>query len=418
MSSDKITDVGKPVTGKPKFLVPRSAWRGKQTYHVCSCTAAVIGVDKAKRPACPCCGRVDIEDVFTAMDRRVRTVPAFLESVRVKEGPYGRYRNSVDDPRPYRVVSSDHAISLGHQFVWSGYDPIWSREQLKAWIDTILLDLNPESGLIEDPFEIAEHGRTEEVLFGQYCTSRALVSGFRRSGFPERYRLAERVVEQRDILQTRQMALDFLEDRRQPAEHLNGSTWEKAPYSKGAQVVWALRMHRQHLKDKGSADDGIAEFVHEWLDAHQNPESGYWGGQQASLNNAACGVFKLLVAYNDLGWRIPRPERIIDTTLALADADGGFGRDNGGVPSFGCTQFDPLMLLKHSMDQLPGYREEEIYATVARSYLNFARHWSDEDHFFRSPGSSRATLISMHGMGTVMYMAEILLGVEILRSDR
>jgi len=411
------------ITGAPKFLVSRNAWRGGRTYHVCPACgtdAGVIGIDKSKRPDCPRCRRANIDDIFTAIDRRLRTVPAFLESVRVHDGPYGRYRNTVDDARPYRVLSSDHAMSLGHQFVWSGYDPIWTREQLSNWIDTILLDLNLESGLIEDPFEIADKGRSEQVLFEQYGASRALASDFRRCGFPDRYRLPERVVEQRDILQTRQMALDFIEDRRQPATHLSGCTWEATPYSKGAQVVWALRMHRQHLKDQGLPDDGIAEFVHDWLVAHQNPESGYWGGQRASLNNAACGVFKLLVAYNDFGWPIPRPERIIDTTLALADAGGGFGLEGGDVgnPSFGCTQFDPLMLLKHSMDAVPGYREDEIYGTVARSYLNFARHWSDEDHFFRAPGSPRATLISMHGMGTVMYMAEILLGVEILRTDR
>jgi len=177
-------------------------------------------------------------------------------------------------------------------------------------------------------------------------------------------------------------------------------------------------MHRQCLQKDGRSDDGVAELVHQWLNDHQNPQTGYWGGEETCLNNAACGAFKIVVAYLEHKWPLPRPEKIIDTTLALADTEGGFVQDGNGIPSFGCGQFDPLMLLKNALDEKPGYREEEVYHTVARSYLNFTRFWSDEEHFFFYPEQKDATLESMLGMGTVMYMAEILLGVKILRTDR
>jgi hypothetical protein len=59
-----------------------------------------------------------------------------------------------------------------------------------------------------------------------------------------------------------------------------------------------------------------------------------------------------------------------------------------------------------------------VYYATARSYLNVIRYWSDEEHFFIHPTQNYCSLVSMMGMGTIMYMAEILLGVEILRPDR
>ena len=80
------------ITGKPKFLVPRSAWRGMRTYHVCpSCggDAEVIGIDKSSPPNCPRCRRPDIDDIFAAIDRRLREVEligASAEAMREKSG--------------------------------------------------------------------------------------------------------------------------------------------------------------------------------------------------------------------------------------------------------------------------------------------------------------------------------------------
>jgi hypothetical protein len=407
------------LSGKPKFLVARDQWRGDMTYHVCPCTKDdVIEIPKSAPSDCPKCGQKNIDDIFTAMDRKLRTSPMFLESIRAQEGPYGRYRMSRYDSRPYRLICSDYAMSFGHQVVWTGYDPIWTRDQLREWQATILLDVNPETGLVEDPFDIAENGRTDEVMYRQFMLSRYMVNAFRRNGFPDLYRVPDRQMQTMDMLRDKETALAFLEDRKYAADYQKTSTWRNDPYSRGSQVVRTLQVHRQCLKDAGLSEDGITEFVHRWLDDHQDPRTGYWGGEEACVNNGACGAFKILVAYRENNWPIPRPEKIIDTTLALADKNGGFGLDGGGVPSFGCSQFDPLMLLKNALDEKPEYRRQEVYHTTARSYLNVLRYWSDEEHFFLHPAQNYATLVSMMGMGTVMYMAEILLGVEILRPDR
>jgi hypothetical protein len=407
------------LSGTPKFLVSRERWRGSKTYHVCSCTPDdVIGILKSDPVVCPFCGREDLEDIFTAMDRRLRFIPVFLESLRVKDGPYGRYRESRFDPLPYRMICSDQAMSMGHQVVWSGYDPIWTREQLEAWQKTILMDLNPETGLIEDPFDLAEHGRTDAALYRQYMLSRYFVEEFRRNGFPGYFKIPDRVLEVRDPFTDAGAAMAFLEDRTVGANPIHACTWRKDPYSKGSQVVRGLQAHAMRTESAGQPDDGVAELVHRWLDQHQNPDTGYWGGEEASLNNGSCGAFKIVVAYLEHDWSLPRPEKMIDTTLALADKAGGFGCDDRGLPSFGCHQFDPLMLLKNALDQRPEYRLEGVMEATARSYLNFARHWSDEEHFFVHPSRTYPTLTDMHAFATVMYMAEILLGVEILRKDR
>ena len=398
-------------TNGSKFIVPRETWRGSRTFHYCQHCKDVVGVKKQDQPLCPVCATADLPDIFSIIDGKLLTMTQFVENVRVKEGPYGRYRGYQDDPRPYRMVAADQALSLNHQMRWCGYTPPWSPEQLESWIDTILLDVNPDSGLIEDVFEIAEKGRTEEVLFSMYNLSRGLEIVFRRAGFPGKYRLPEDKREEVDVLSDEDTAIAFLNDRKNPAEFLNKFTWATSPYSKGAQVVWALRNHEAVLQANGRADDGITEMVHEWLDRKQNPATGYWGGEAASMNDAACGAFKLFVAYRERGWPINNLERIVDTTLSIATAQGDFGDDG-----FGCTVFDPLLLLKVALRECPHYRTEDVYAATARCFLNFLNHWSDREHFFtpQPMPDGRAELVGINGLATPMYMAEILLGAKIL----
>lgn len=395
---------------RSKFVVLREKWRGRRTFHYCQGCDRVVGVLREEWPVCPVCETSDLDDIFTIIDRKLPTIWKFVEAMRVKEGPYGRYQGYASDPRPYRIVASDQAMSFNHLMRHAGYTPPWTKKQLEEWIDTILLDLNPETGLIEDPFEIEEKGRTEEVLFNQYCVSRGLASVFARAGFPHKYHLPKQAMEERDCLADEQHALAFLNDQENPADFLDAYTWETSPYSKGSQVTWAIRRHEAVLREKGLPDDGVVEFVHQWLDQKQNPQTGYWGGEKASANNQMCGAFKLLVAYQDHDWMINHLDRMVDTTISISTPEGDFG-DNG----FGCTVFDALLVFKIAQQKMPDYRAEDIYETTARTFLNFIKHWSDEEHFFTSepmPGA-RAEMVAMHGLATPMYMAEILLGVEM-----
>ena len=393
-----------------KFIVPKEHWRGRRTFHYCPNCGNVVGVPKEDPPACPVCKASDPDDIFAVVDRKLQTLWQFVEAMRVKEGPYGRYRGFAGDPRPYRIVASDQALSLNHIMHYAGYSPPWTKEQLEAWIDTILLDLNPETGLIEDPFEIEEKGRTDEVLFNQYCVSRGLAGVFAKAGFPNKYRLPEQAMQERDCLADKQHALAFLNDEENPADFLNAYTWETSPYSKGAQVTWAIRNHEALLRREGLPDDGVAEFVHQWLDRKQNPRTGYWGGENASMNDQMCGVFKILMAYQDHNWRINHLKRMVDTTISIGTPEGDFG-DHG----FGCTVFDALLVFRIAQQKMPDYRAEDIYETTARTFLNFIGHWSDEEHFFtpRPMPGARAEMVAMHGLATPMYMAEILLGVKM-----
>lgn len=393
-----------------KFIVPRQQWRGCRTFHYCRKCEHVIGAPKNELPICPVCKASDPDDIFSIIDRKLPTLWRFVEEMRVKAGPYGRYKGYAGDPRPYRIVAADQAISLNHIMHNAGYTPPWTKNQLEAWIDTILLDLNPATGLIEDPFEIEARGRTDEVLFQQYCVSRGLASVFAKAGFPHKYQLPQQAQEERDCLADEQQALAFLNDQENPADFLDAYTWETSPYSKGSQVTWAIRRHEALQRKKGLTDDGVVEFVHQWLDRKQNPNTGYWGGEKASLNNRMCGAFKLLVAYEDHHWKLNYLDKMVDTTISISTPPGDFG-DNG----FGCTVFDALLVFKIAQQQIPDYRAEDIYETTARTFLNFINHWSDEEHFFTPqpmPGA-RAEMVAMHGLATPMYMAEVLLGVEM-----
>ena len=392
-----------------KFIVQRENWPGENTYHYCGDCNEVVGIEKADEPLCPTCQAGPLYDIFTIIDAKLRTMWEFVEAMRVKDGPYGRYKCYRDDPWPYRLVASDQVMSLGRAARWCGYDVPWTAAQFEQWMDTILLDANPENGLIEDPSLIKEKGRTDEVLWEHYNWSRNLGSLFAHYGFANRYKLPQTVRQTLDVLKDKETAFDFLTDKITPLPFLEGRTWETDPYTKGSHVVRSIQNHEAKLSETGQADDGVVEFVHQWLEDKQNPGSGYWGGEKSSMNNASCGAFKVLMAYREHGWEVNHMERMVDTTLSIATPEGDFG-DNG----FGCLVFDPLLIFKQARETIPNYRRDDVEEVTARCFLNFLTHWSDEEHFFTPEAmQSRADLVGIHGLATPMFMAELLLGVKL-----
>lgn len=118
---------------------------------------------------------------------------------------------------------------------------------------------------------------------------------------------------------------------------------------------------RSHCVDYEEAIDKIIK----WLDSHQNPQTGYWDlGAGASLLNAMAGAFHFYFFYFYLDRRVNHPERIIDSTLSLQQADGLFVPVGGGSA---CLDLDAVdILVKFSM--LTDYRHDEVKSALTRAF--------------------------------------------------
>lgn len=118
--------------------------------------------------------------------------------------------------------------------------------------------------------------------------------------------------------------------------------------------------------------------IFDWLDDHQNPETGYWDlGQGASLLDAMAGAFHFYFLYFYLGRPVNYAERIIDSTLALQQPDGLFDPRGGGGA---CIDLDAIdILVKFSM--LTDYRATDIKAALTRAFEAILRNQNPDGGF-------------------------------------
>lgn len=118
--------------------------------------------------------------------------------------------------------------------------------------------------------------------------------------------------------------------------------------------------------------------IFDWLDDHQNPETGYWDlNQGASLLNAMAGAFHFCFLYFYLGRPVNYAERIIDSTLALQQCDGLFDPRGGGSA---CLDLDAIdLLVKLSM--LTEYRAEDIKTALAYAFEAILRNQNPDGGF-------------------------------------
>ena len=378
-----------------RLIVPREQWRSTRVYGYCPACDDVFGVPKTEVLRCPTC-EITCQDIFAEIVDRVSTVWDFFETMRVQEGPFGRFREG-DNSNPYELKATYHAIEKWQLLVEYGFEHPYTPEQIDEWVETILLDLNPETGLIEDPFLAKDTGRSEEFMAVTDNHSNRFQEVFTKMGKPEAYQVPLRQLQGHDHLTSRESALAFLNDE----------TWEHQPWGKGSGTMKQVIRHDEILRQNGEPDDGMAEFVHNWLDEHQDPATGYWFGERASPNNRACGAYKLICwLYRPRQWKINYLDKIVDTTLALQSPRGDFG---GGA--YSCEVWDPVLLLKMGLDRRPDYRGEEIFAAAARVFLNIKDRWNESDHTFTFDTSKPSKVIDLMHMSIIPFNAEILLGV-------
>jgi hypothetical protein len=119
----------------------------------------------------------------------------------------------------------------------------------------------------------------------------------------------------------------------------------------------------------------------DWLDAHQDPETGFWGIQEgASLLDAMAGAYHFLPFYFCLDRPIHFPEAMIESTLSLQQPDGLFHPEGGGDT---CLDVDAIdILVKCSL--VTPHLGEKVEAALERAYRGCLDNQSAEGGFCRA----------------------------------
>jgi hypothetical protein len=173
-----------------------------------------------------------------------------------------------------------------------------------------------------------------------------------------------------DALDTKPMhPLSFVQDiqnKHSADSWMQKQQWNN-PWLASNMVMFLLSLSISRTQD--DLDPAGVSYAHamlDWLDEHQDPETGYWNPRgTASLRNAMAGAFHFYFFYYYLGRPIKYVNRIIDSTLSLQAEDGLFGKKLGGGA---CIDLDAIdILVKLSL--LTDYRSSEIYEALQKAFV-------------------------------------------------
>lgn len=112
------------------LVIPQEGWRSTRVYYYCPECDDVFGIPKGDSPVCARCGQGGCRDIFTEIVERVSTVWDFYEAMRVKDGPFGRFREA-DSPHPYTLNANYHAIQARLSLVRYGFEEPYTPEQVR-----------------------------------------------------------------------------------------------------------------------------------------------------------------------------------------------------------------------------------------------------------------------------------------------
>ncbi len=267
----------------------------------------------------------------------------WMESIRCKEVPWGRWPYHAAMERPYGLISSAWAIKLLDELDALADVPAARRQEAVAWIQSTQ---DPADGHFKDPLvgESDHQGpHSWEDIHGQMG---AAAEALERLGARPRYP------------RPKVFAADLGAMGGQGYTH--SFDWS-LPWHRGE--AWARGITAYMESRPPEARSPLPEPVRDALTTLEadvlDPATGTPSRRMPAPANASvamAGLFKVMMGYLYLGVPIPHPERGIDSTLALQHADGEFGMRNNM-----CINWDALWVLRELNRQLRGgYRFADI----------------------------------------------------------
>ena len=252
--------------------------------------------------------------------------------------PFGRCKFHRKQEQEWLLYASQQMYSL---VVSIGVIEKLDEEERREWLDLLLSLQYPESGLFRCPV-VPDQGDAYFRAITMKLIRRLKSQGIRPRHPPPR---AE---EKCPTLETLVASLEAL-----PVD--------EHPYAACSPIgAWAMvRMQELEAEGMPVSDDPYLQTICEWLEARQNPETGFWS-KSPDLVDAMNGFFKSIPVYEMTCRALPRMERIVDSVLLV--------QEGGGLLAEACSPWNNMHLLATLSHELGyGYRREAIAAAALRT---------------------------------------------------
>lgn len=276
-----------------------------------------------------------LEAVRAERQRLEAQLPAFVESLALPGKPFGRFKFHQAQQQPWLLYASQQMLSLA---VLHGYWDQLDETRKAEWLELLLASQDPQTGLFRCPVV------TDEPVAYYRAITLKMVNRFDSIGVQPRYPLPK--------------AEAVCPGLAELPEKLAALPWNGSSYAAGSDAGhWAVtRLNELKQQGTAAADDPYVRTIVEFLEAAQDPATGFWG-HSGNRTDGMNGVLKTLGIYQRLDRPLPHAERILDGLLSVQAADGSFGDD--------CSPWNALELLTFLSKQTD-YRRADIQRAVLR----------------------------------------------------
>ncbi|MCK4401684.1 hypothetical protein KAW08_05225 [bacterium] len=291
----------------------------------------------------------------------------YVESMRIKNEPYGCYRSCVSSSKPSLEASSFAAMT---RHFYGDIKNITEKER-KEWVD-YLQSHQEDNGDFIDPLLVDSEMWKDEKWenYGQgHCTSMTIHGLFALEA------KVQKPFKRVELFKDKDYTFSWLEKR----------NWQDT-YHTGNEVVQALlilQYARDFHKDREAGE--VINWFFDYLDKKQNPETGLWGevgNNSAGINPQIQGVdrqiqggtFHFIIRYLYAHRPINHKKKIIDNCLANQNKDGSFGYASA------CADIDSIYLLTR-LSLLTSHRKKEIEISLKRA-INWVISLQNDDGGF------------------------------------
>ena len=289
-----------------------------------------------------------------------KEVLEWLETLRIKEGKYGRYKlTKMAEPT---LFASCFAV-----MVKSLFDELkeLSEVQRQEWVNYILGCQNSETGLFIDPLL-----KSQDLISPKHDWDYTV------------FNLTMLSLSALKILGTEPLyLLNFLKRYKNPyyiVKWLEERNW-KDPWLEGNNLMYVGGfLIRDFEMSKDSITVDTLEAFFKWLDQHQNSQTGYWGTDKGADNfSGMAGAFHIYLLYFYLNRPLKYIETIIDNTLSFQYKDGLFSPQGGGGS---CEDLDAIDILV-KMSHLTSYRSIDIETALQKAFNAICRNRNKDGGF-------------------------------------
>ena len=286
-------------------------------------------------------------DSLDILEIRQRTLN-FIESLRLKEKPYGQYRYSPSQNKPVLYASCYAALT---RYLYKDLDSI-TEKQRKEWIDYIKA-FQCEDGLFRDPAVDNEIAENSDWWGWRHLTIHALMALNALGATANRpFKIIE-------PFKNINYLIRWLETR----------DWiiDPASTSNEVQNYFTIMQYARDFQGESWINEAL-QVAYEWLNKKQDPLTGLWGANFNTPTKLSEGVqtaYHILLLYFYDQIPVQYTERIIDSCLRTQNKFGGFGVPANSSACEDIDSIDPLVRLYF----LGNYRREEIKKSLERAIV-------------------------------------------------